>query len=60
MSGFNPTQPEIPFAYKKFVNQLQAAGVNPIANGSTSLGLKATLAALGRDQGVPVGKRVLV
>lgn len=34
MSGFNPTQPEVPFAYKKFVNQLQAAGINPIANGT--------------------------
>ena len=34
MSGFNPTEPEVPFAYKKFVHQLQAAGINPVANGT--------------------------
>ena len=28
MSGYNPKDPKIPMVYKKFVNQLKAAGVN--------------------------------
>lgn len=34
MSGYTPSAPEIPFVYDKFVSQLQAAGINPIRNGS--------------------------
>jgi DNA-directed RNA polymerase beta' subunit len=34
MSGHNPPAPKIPFMYEKFVNQLQAAGINPVQSGS--------------------------
>jgi len=34
MSGYNPPVPKIPWMYEKFVNQLQAAGINPVQRGS--------------------------
>ena len=33
MSGYNPTVQKVPHSYKKFVNQLQASGVNVIKDG---------------------------
>lgn len=33
MSGYNPTAVKVPFAYRKFVNQLKAAGVNVVPQG---------------------------
>lgn len=33
MSGYDPTTPEVPFVYDKFVNMLRAAGVNPVRSG---------------------------
>jgi hypothetical protein len=34
MSGYNPKAPKVPMVYKKFVNQLKAAGVNVVKKGS--------------------------
>ena len=34
MSGYNPEVPKVPFVYEKFVNQLKAAGVNVVKQGS--------------------------
>ncbi len=34
MSGYNPKDPKVPLVYKKFVNQLQAAGVNVKRSGT--------------------------
>lgn len=34
MSGYNPQATKVPYAYQKFVNQLRAAGVNVIKQGT--------------------------
>lgn len=34
MSGYNPKAPKVPMVYRKFVNQLRAAGVNVVKQGS--------------------------
>lgn len=34
MAGYNPPTPDIPFTYKKFVHYLQAAGINPVRQGT--------------------------
>jgi len=34
MSGYTPPEPEVPFIYKKFMAQLQGAGINPVKRGS--------------------------
>lgn len=34
MSGYNPEAPKVPFVYQKFVNQLRAAGVNVVKQGT--------------------------
>lgn len=34
MSGYNPEVPKVPFVYQKFVNQLRAAGVNVVKEGT--------------------------
>lgn len=34
MSGYDPPQPEVPYTFRKFVNQLRAAGINPIREGT--------------------------
>lgn len=34
MSGYNPQAPKVPFVYRKFVNQLKAAGVNVVKQGT--------------------------
>lgn len=34
MSGKQPPDPPVPFMYTKFVNQLQAAGINPVRTGT--------------------------
>lgn len=34
MSGYNPQAPKVPFVYQKFVNQLRAAGVNVVKQGT--------------------------
>lgn len=34
MGGFKPPSPKVPFVYHKFINQLKAAGVNVVRNGS--------------------------
>jgi DNA-directed RNA polymerase beta subunit len=33
MSGFRPPDPQVPFVYRKFVNTLQASGINPVREG---------------------------
>jgi DNA-directed RNA polymerase beta subunit len=33
MSGYNPTAPKVPMVYRKFVDQLRAAGVNVVKDG---------------------------
>lgn len=35
MSGHKPPTPKVPFVYEKFVNQLRAAGINPVRDGSS-------------------------
>jgi hypothetical protein len=34
MSGYTPRQPRVPLTYEKFVNQLKAAGINVVRDGS--------------------------
>ena len=34
MSGRTPPDPPVPFVYKKFITQLQGAGINPVRTGS--------------------------
>ena len=34
MSGYTPTSPGVPYTYRKFYHQLQAAGINPIKSGT--------------------------
>jgi DNA-directed RNA polymerase subunit beta len=34
MSGYKPPTPEVPFVYKKFVNELKAAGINVVRDGT--------------------------
>lgn len=34
MSGKTPPEPKVPMVYKKFLAQLQSAGINPVARGS--------------------------
>jgi len=34
MSGYNPTAAKVPMVYRKFVNQLRAAGVNVVKDGT--------------------------
>jgi hypothetical protein len=34
MSGYTPPDPKVPFVYTKFVNELQAAGINPVRKGT--------------------------
>lgn len=33
MSGKTPPEPRVPMVYRKFMNQLRAAGINPVARG---------------------------
>lgn len=33
-AGFKPAAPKVPMVYEKFVNQLQAAGINPVRKGT--------------------------
>jgi DNA-directed RNA polymerase subunit beta len=33
-SGFKPAAPKVPMVYEKFVNQLKAAGINPVRRGT--------------------------
>jgi DNA-directed RNA polymerase subunit beta len=34
MSGHTPPQPQVPFVYEKFLNELRGSGINPLQTGS--------------------------
>lgn len=53
MQGHNPPEPDVPFVYKKFVNDLKASGINVVPDGS-----KLHIMALtNRDVDTMVGNR---
>jgi DNA-directed RNA polymerase subunit beta len=55
MQGREPADPPVPFVYKKFINNLKAAGINPIRTGTRTQ----IMALTSRDIDALAGNRVL-